>query len=851
MRTTSGPRRTLRKLAALAFAGALLPAVAAPAAAQSTGLPAAPPGALAADAAEFRTVLDRYCTACHSDRLRTANLTLESLDVAHVGAGAETWEKVIRKLRAREMPPPRRPRPDDATYIRFVDWIEGELDAAALADPNPGAETIHRLNRTEYTNAIRDLLALEIDGRELLPADDQSYGFDNIADVLSLSTSLLERYMLAAGKIAQLAVGSPSIRKTTAVYSTSPVLRQHYRMSELHPFGSRGGFATRHYFPVDGEYELRVTLERTHGDAIKGLQRRNRLQVRFDRRQVAEFLIGGDGQREAWSAVFDLTPYEREADEELRLRLPVTAGMHEIALSFPRTSAIAEGVLEPVSAAETYHYAGDRDAPMAVWIVEIEGPFEGAAPTAGTAPSSAAAPSAAAARSGNAGAVAAVSADATPSRERIFTCTPRDPSAEAEAACAADILGTLARRAFRRPIRSGDVDALMAFYDAGRARGGFEAGIEFALRAILVDPEFLFRIEVDPAGTSPGAPYRISELELASRLSFFLWSSIPDDELLARAETGTLREPGVLRAEVRRMLADPKAAALVDNFAGQWLFLRNMRSVKPDPIAFPEFDGNLREAFQRETELWFESQVRDDRSVLDVLTSDYTFVNERLAEHYGIPGVHGNHFRRVRLPDDTRRGILGQGSVLTATSYANRTSPVKRGVWVLENLLGAPPPPPPADVPGLEDSESVADPSDPESRPRSVRERMERHRTDPVCASCHVRMDPLGFALESFDAVGGYRELPVEQTSGTLPSGRELTGPASVREMLLANREDFVGTVTEKLLTYALGRGVEYYDHPSIRRIVDAAEPDDYRWSSLIVGIVESTPFQMRKAREQ
>ena len=842
MRTTSGPRRTLRNPAALAFAGALLLAGAAQAAGQSAEPAAVPSGAPASEAAEFRSVLDRYCTACHNDRLRTANLTLESLDVAHVGAGAETWEKVIRKLRAREMPPPRRPRPDDATYARFIHWIEGELDTAALADPNPGAETIHRLNRTEYTNAIRDLLALEIDGRELLPADDQSYGFDNIADVLSLSTSLLERYMLAAGKVAQLAVGSPSIRKTTAVYTTSPVLRQHYRMSELHPFGSRGGFATRHYFPVDGEYELRVTLERTHGDAIKGLQRRNRLQVRLDRRQVAEFQIGGDGQREAWSAVFDLTPYEREADEDLRLRLPVTAGMHEIALSFPRTSAIAEGVLEPVSAAETYHYAGDRDAPMAVWIVEIEGPLEEAVPTA---------PSAAAAGSGNAAAGAAVSVDATPSRERIFTCTPDDTSAEAEAACAADILGTLARRAFRRPIRSGDVDALMAFYDAGRARGGFESGIEFALRAILVDPEFLFRIEVDPAGTSPGTPYRISDLELASRLSFFLWSSIPDDELLARAEAGTLREPGVLRAEVRRMLADPKSAALVDNFAGQWLFLRNMRSVKPDPIAFPEFDGNLREAFTRETELWFESQVRDDRSVLDVLTSDYTFVNERLAEHYGIPGVHGNHFRRVRLPDDTRRGILGQGSVLTATSYANRTSPVKRGVWVLENLLGAPPPPPPADVPGLEDSESVADPSDPESRPRSVRERMERHRTDPVCASCHVRMDPLGFALEAFDAVGGYRELPVEQTSGTLPSGRELTGPASVREMLLANREDFVGTVTEKLLTYALGRGVEYYDHPSIRRIVDAAEGDDYRWSSLIVGIVESTPFQMRKAREQ
>ena len=775
-----------------------------------------------AESAEYRAVLDRYCTTCHNDRLLTAGLTLESVDMVHVGEGAETWEKVIRKLRAREMPPPRRPRPDDATYVGFVDWIETELDRAAGADVNPGTETVHRLNRTEYTNAIRDLLALEIDGRELLPADDLSYGFDNIADVLSLSPSLLERYMLAAGKIAEMAVGDPSIRSTTAVYTTSPVLMQHARMSELHPFGSRGGFATRHYFPVDGEYEIRVTLERTHGDAIKGLQRRNTLEVRLDRARVARFEIGADGQREAWNAVFNLTPYERNADSDLRFRMPVQAGMREVALSFLRRSALPEGVLEPVSAAETYHYAGDRDAPMAVWIVEIEGPFNGAA----------------------------ASADAvTPSRERIFTCLPADPAAEP--ACAEEILGSLARRAFRRPVSGDDVAALMAFYDVGHAKGGFESGIEFALRAILVDPEFLFRIEQDPAGAAPGEPYRISDLELASRLSFFLWSSVPDDELLDAAARGTLRDEGVLAAQVKRMLADPKADALVDNFAGQWLFLRNMRSVKPDPVAFPEFDGNLREAFTRETELWFESQIKEDRSVIEVLTSDYTFANERLAKHYGIPDVEGNHFRRVTLPDERRRGILGQGSVLTATSYANRTSPVKRGVWVLENLLGAPPPPPPADVPGLEDSDSVADPSDPESRPRSVRERMERHRTDPVCASCHVRMDPLGFALEGFDAIGGYRELPVEQTSGTLPSGRELNGPASVREMLLANREEFVGTVTEKLLTYGLGRGVEYYDLPWIRRIVRQAEADDYRWSSLILGIVESTPFQMRKAREQ
>ena len=813
-------RRSYASAAVVVFAVLLAAPLVAHAAGQAPE--AAESVAATAGSAEYRAVLDRYCTACHNDRLQTAGVTFDSLDMVHVGARAEVWEKVIRKLRAREMPPPRRPRPDEATYVAFVDWIETEIDRAAAADPNPGAETVHRLNRTEYTNAVRDLLALEIDGRELLPADDLSYGFDNIADVLSLSPALLERYMLAAGKIAQTAVGDPSIRSTTAVYTTSPVLIQRARMSELHPFGTRGGFATRHYFPVDGEYEFKVTLERTHGDAIKGLQRRNVLEVRLDRARVARFEVGADGQREAWSAVFNLTPYERNADADLRFRMPVQAGMREVALSFLRRSALPEGVLEPASAAETYHYAGNRDAPMAVWIVEIEGPFNASGPAADAA---------------------------TPSRERIFACLPDGPAAEP--ACAEEILGALAQRAFRRPVTDDDVAALMAFYDVGHARGGFESGIEFALRAILVDPEFLFRIELDPLDAGPGEPYRISDLELASRLSFFLWSSIPDDELLDAAARGELRDEGVLGAQVQRMLADPKASALVDNFAGQWLFLRNMRSVKPDPVAFPEFDGNLREAFTRETELWFQSQIEEDRSVIEVLTSDYTFANERLAKHYGIPDVAGNHFRRVRLPDERRRGILGQGSVLTATSYANRTSPVKRGVWVLENLLGAPPPPPPADVPGLEDSDSVADPSNPESRPRSVRERMERHRTDPVCASCHVRMDPLGFALESFDAIGGYRELPVEQTSGTLPSGRELNGPESVREMLLANREDFVGTVTEKLLTYALGRGVEYYDHPWIRRIVRQAEADDYRWSSIILGIVESTPFQMRKAREQ
>ena len=551
-------RRSFVSAAVIALAVLFVAPTGTLAAGQAPEAPAEASGAPAAGSAEYRAVLNRYCTTCHNDRLQTAGLTLESLDMVHVGEGAETWEKVIRKLRAREMPPPRRPRPDDATYVAFVDWIETALDRAAGADLNPGTETVHRLNRTEYTNAIRDLLALEIDGRELLPADDLSYGFDNIADVLSLSPSLLERYMLAAGKIAEMAVGDPSIRSTTAVYTTSPVLMQHARMSELHPFGSRGGFATRHYFPVAGEYEFRVHAGAdARATPSRGCSTATRSRSGWTAPASRASRSAPTGSARPWNAVFNLTPYERNADSDLRFRMPVQAGMREVALSFLRRGALPEGVLEPVSAAETYHYAGDRDAPMAVWIVEIDGPFNGATASADSA---------------------------TPSRERIFTCLPDDPVAEP--ACAEEILDALARRAFRRPVTEGDVAALMAFYDVGHAKGGFESGIEFALRAILVDPEFLFRIEQDPADAAPGAPYRISDLELASRLSFFLWSSIPDDELLDAAARGALRDEGVLAAQVKRMLADPKAASLVDNFAGQWLFLRNMRSVKPDPVAF-------------------------------------------------------------------------------------------------------------------------------------------------------------------------------------------------------------------------------------------------------------------------
>ncbi len=763
-----------------------------------------------------RALLNQYCIACHNDQLLTGGLNLQTVALDRVGQHPDevgVWEKVATKLRAREMPPVGMPRPDSPDYDRLAGWLESSLDAAAAAAPNPGRPVIHRLNRAEYTNAIRDLLALEIDGREYLPADDSGYGFDNIGAVLSLSPSLLERYMIAAAKISQLAVGDPDLRPTLQTYRMSPTLIQEGRVSAVQPFGTRGGTSVSHYFPLDGEYRLKILLARTHANQIIGLAKPHDFEVRLDRARIAEFTIGGDGIINPWAAVMYASAYEQTADDDLELTLQVKAGTHVIAVDFPEQRGLPEGLLEPNLTTASYEFAGDRDMPMALGSIEINGPYNASRPAG------------------------------TPSRNRLFTCEPVSAQA-GDRACAREILSTLARRAFRRPVNDDDLASLMTFYASGREDGGFDRGIQRAVRAILVDPEFLFRIEAEPTDVAAGATYPVNDVGLASRLSFFLWSSIPDDELLALAERGELSDPQQLRGQVRRMLADPRASALVENFAGQWLYLRNLPGVKPDPDAFPEFDDNLREAFRRETELFFTLQLEDDHNVLELLTADYTFLNERLARHYGIPGVYGNHFRRVSLVDSPRGGLLGQGSILTSTSYPNRTAPTLRGKWILDNLLGSPPPAPPPNVPDLEDNDARS--------PRSVRERLEAHRVNPVCASCHARMDPFGLALEPFNAIGGMRTHDGDaliDASASLPDGSELVGPAGVRDYLLSQQERFVAAVTKKLLTYALGRGLEEYDPPAVREIVRVAAADDYSWSSLVTGIVESVPFQMRRSQ--
>jgi hypothetical protein len=740
-----------------------------------------------------RALIDQYCVGCHNERLKTAGLMLDKLDVSQIGGNPAAWEKVARKLRAGDMPPAGRPRPARADAEAFAASLEAALDAAAAAQPNPGAPAIHRLNRTEYSNAIRDLLALDtsaVDVKSWIPADDSGYGFDNIGDVLSLSPLLLEKYLSAAEKISRLAVGDPKIPPADETYDAPKGLVQDDRTSDELPFGSRGGLAVHHYFPLDGEYLIQVRLQRTSGqerETILGLQEQRQIDVRLDGHRLKLFVVGG-GQSQ-----LDLV-----ADGNLELRFPAKAGSHIVAVSFIK---------------DTVKPAPRRNNSGAISSVTIRGPYN------------------------------ATGSGETASRARIFACRPA-PGIDNENACAANVLGTLARRAYRRPVAKADLAPLLDLYKDGRKDGGFEAGIEMALRGILVSPGFLFRIERDPPKIVPGAAYRISDTELASRLSFFLWSSIPDDALLDAAEQGKLRDPAVLEQQVRRMLADSRSSALVQNFAGQWLYLRNLQSVLPDPSEFPDFDDNLRQAMQQETELFFASMLREDRSVLDLLTADYTFVNERLARHYQIPNVFGNGFRRVAVSNEARRGLLGQASVLTVTSYATRTSPTLRGKWLLENILGTPPPPPPDNVPSLKD--------DTQSKAMSMRERMEQHRANVVCASCHARMDPMGFALENFDAIGRWRTRnsdgsPVD-ASGVLPDGSKVEGPAGLRAVLLQQPDQFAGNLTDRLLTYALGRGTEYYDAPVIRAVTREAARNGYRWSSLILGIVRSTPFQMRKS---
>ena len=767
------------------------------------------------DPAADRALLDRYCVTCHNARLKTAGLTLDDINPTDVGVHAETWEKVLRKIRAGQMPPVGRPRPEPAAASAFMSALETSLERASDAAPNPGRPTVHRLNRAEYANSIRDLLALDIDARSLLPADDtDAHGFDNNADVLTVSPVLAARYLSAARKIGRLAVGRTTAT-TIETYRLPRELVQDDRLDERLPFGSRGGTVVDHYFPADGEYVVKIRLQTNNYNYIKGLADPHDLEVRIDRRRVKVFEVGGkkEGAPPAsWGGTLYGNPewekYALQMHDDLEVRVPVGAGQHEIGIAFVRKSWESEDVAQPRQGGWPLSSDEMFDSNPGVDTVIVEGPHVPTGP------------------------------GDTPSRRKIFTCQPRGDGQ----ACARTILSAVAHRAYRRPLSDRDVQTLMEFYNRGRRDGGFEAGIQHGLERILVSPDFLFRIEQDLAGGAAGKVYRLTDVELASRLSFFLWSSIPDDELLAAAERGKLKDSAVVEQQVRRMLADPRSKALVENFAGQWLVLKNIRGVSPDADLFPDFDENLRDAFLQETALFFESQLKEDRSVVDLLSADYTFVNERLARHYGIPNVYGDRFRRIALTDGRRGGLLGQGSLLTVTSYPNRTSPVLRGKWLLETILGTPPPPPPPDVPALQDRGEGG-------KIASVRERLEAHRKNPACSGCHSVMDPLGFALENFDPIGRWRTedagTPVD-ASGTLPSGAAFQGMPGLRSLLLQQRDQFATNVTEQLLGYALGRGIEYYDLPSVRRIARGAAPQDYRWSSIILGIVKSGTFQNR-----
>ena len=776
--------------------------------------------------AEWRALLDQYCVSCHNERLLlrgTVPVAFDGLDVDNVESHVAIWEDVVRKLRADTMPPPGRPRPDVETRTRFISGLETVLDQAGAAVPNPGRPVIHRLNRAEYVNVVRDLLGIEIDGRSLLPGDNADvHGFDNNAEVLSVSPVLVERYLSAARTISRLVVGR----------DTTPDLRQHRvhkwmvqedRMSEELPFGSRGGAAVPYFFPVDGEYDIKIELQRTGNQHIRGLGAEHQLDMRLDGALIERFTVGGDqwvaqAPPESYSGNINVglewEDYSHNMDQDLRARVWVEAGQRVVGVSFVAQRWELEGVIvtQPqVGVSRSRNELPDGNPSVA--SVTISGPV-----------------------------VVTGAADDTVPRRKVFVCRPTNLAEEP--GCAQDILSSLARRGYRRPVTGTDIETLMQFYEAGRAEGSFDAGIQRALERLLVSPQFLFRLEKEPAPGAASDVYRISDLELASRLSFFLWSSMPDDVLLDVAERGMLHNPAVLEQQVRRMLVDPRATALVDNFVGPWLAVRNVRDVLPDSQLFPEFDENLREAFQRETELFVESTLREDQSLVDLIDADYTFVNERLARHYGIAGVYGNQFRRVALTTEERRGLLGHGSVLTVTSYPNRTSPVLRGKWLLENVFGAPPPAPPPDIPALTENTATRTPT-------SVRERLETHRRNPACATCHDRMDPLGFALEHFDPIGGWRTTdagrPID-ASAVLPDGTRLEGAAGLRSFLLSRSDQFVRTVTEKLLTYALGRDIEHFDAPVVRQIIRAAGADDYRWSSVILEIVKSMPFQMRRA---
>ena len=768
----------------------------------------------AQQATEYRALLDDYCVTCHSQRivdgqnepataltsqLRAVGLALDALDLSAVAADAAHWEPVVRKLRAGLMPPAGRRRPDQAVLDEFRTWLETELDGAAAASPNPGrTATFHRLNRAEYHNAIRDLLALEIDVVDFLPADDASFGFDNIGGVLRISQSLLERYLNASRVISRLAVGSPPPAPFSEEFRAAQDEQQQDRATGM-PFGTRGGMLVPYHFPLDADYDLKIRVS-----GARGLDEQNRIEVTVD------------GEPIDLSAV--------ELGSSIELRIPITAGPHDIGVTFYRNPPVlVEQVRERFQNPRTAGNSGGPGGSMpTVTSLTIAGPYDIRGP------------------------------GITPSRDKVFVCQPVTGSEELD--CARTILAGLARRAYRRPVTSADVEVLIEFFEMGRVNGdgsaasrGFDSGIELALRRLLVSPEFLVRIEADPTGVASDTPYAVTDIELASRLSFFLWSSIPDDELLDLAERGVLSQPAELDRQVRRMIADPRSKELTTNFTGQWLQLRNLATVvRPGAPYSVAFDETLRQAMITETEMFFGHVVREDRGVLELLTADYTYLNGRLAGHYGIPNVQGSHFRPVTYPAGSPRGgLLGQGSILTLTSHAIRTSPVLRGKWILNNILGTPPPDPPPNIPALDDRQT-------QLRVGTMRERMSAHRDNPVCAACHAMIDPAGFALEGFDAIGRSRVVDEYynrlDTSGVLPDGTVFDGAAELRAALVARPERFVGTVTEKMMTYALGRGLDYYDMPAVRRIVREAASDGYGMQSIIVGIVNSYPFLYRRS---
>ena len=797
--------------------------------------PAAPAAAPAAAAAVMKT----YCITCHNDRTKTGELTLEHVDLTDVPKSAELWEKVIRKVRAGQMPPAGMPRPDAASLENFVSYFETSIDRAAAATPRPGRTALHRLNRAEYANAIRDLLALEIDSTALLPPDDESSGFDNIADVLTVSPSLMERYLSASWNISRLALGNLNIQPSTITYRVRPDLSQDQHVEGLPP-GTRGGMLVEHTFPVDAEYVIKLRMWRNTFDLMRGMEDPHDIEIAMDGKRLTVVTVGG---REDFGTMAENPgTFGAELDKKLTVRLPVKAGTHTIwATTVLKSHAPRDDLIKPFirTTVDGLDIMGDPSVDR----ITVEGPF------------------------------AATSPGDTPSRRKILLCNPAGPArpaselagtrptANREGAvgrvppsagsttadpaewCARQILTSLARQAYRKPVDKPTTDVLMDFYARGRKTGGhFERGIESALQFILASPEFLFRIETDPP-TTTGGIYQLGDTALASRLSFFLWSSLPDEQLITLASQGKLRQSPVFEQQVRRMLADPRSQTLIDNFAEQWLHLRNLKNSNPDLGACPDFDDNLRQAMKEETELFFNSIMREDRSVMDLLNADYTFVNERLARHYGMPNIYGSRFRRVQVPSEARRGLLGQASILTVTSYPNRTSPVERGKWILTNLLGVPPQPPPPNVPTL--PEAGAD-----GKVLSLRERMEKHRANPVCAGCHRSMDPIGFAMENFDGIGRWRtkedQQPIDAT-GTLFTGAKIDGINGLRREILARPDVFVGVLTERMLTYALGRGLEYYDMPAVRKIVRDARAANYRFSSIVLGVTRSVPFQMKE----